>query len=98
MDRTVRRLAELTTESLGARLAASEVVALVPTGSVEPHGPHLPLDTDTLISEGVALGAAEELGKRGVDALVAPSVAYGVTDFAAGFAGAVSVSASTLTA
>ena len=34
----------------------------------------------------------------GVHAVVAPSVAYGVTDFAEGFAGAVSVSAEVLTA
>src|SRR5690606_39795965 len=29
-------------------------VAILPTGSIEAHGPHLPLDTDTLISDEVA--------------------------------------------
>ncbi|MBI4955539.1 MAG: creatininase family protein [Myxococcales bacterium] len=92
------RLAELTTTALAARLGRHEVVVLVPVGSVEPHGPHLPLATDTLIGEAVAEGAAAELARRGTDALVAPSVAYGVTEFARGFAGAVSVANGTLTA
>jgi creatinine amidohydrolase len=75
-------------------------VALLPVGSVEPHGPHLPLCTDTLISEAVAARAAtllEEL-RPGQPILLAPSVPYGVTDYAAGFAGALSIPAAALTA
>jgi creatinine amidohydrolase len=67
-------------------------------GSVEPHGPHLPLATDTMLSEIAATRACEALVGRGVQAYVAPSVAYGVTEFAEGFAGAVSVPADVLTA
>ena len=44
----MKGLAELTYEQV-AKL--ERPVAIVPVGSVEPHGPHLPLDTDTLISE-----------------------------------------------
>ena len=40
-------------------------VAIIPTGSTEAHGPHLPLCTDTLISEEVAGLAAKELAARG---------------------------------
>ncbi|MDT7610138.1 MAG: mycofactocin precursor peptide peptidase, partial [Pseudonocardiales bacterium] len=32
------------------------VTLLVPVGSTEQHGPHLPLDTDTRIAEAVARG------------------------------------------
>jgi creatinine amidohydrolase/Fe(II)-dependent formamide hydrolase-like protein len=60
---------------------------LLPVGSVEPHGPHLPLGTDTLISEEAAERAAALLARAGVAAYVAPSVPYGVTDFAAGLRG-----------
>jgi creatinine amidohydrolase len=67
-------------------------------GSVEPHGPHLPLATDTIISEEAARRAIALLEKRGIRALVAPSVPYGVTEYAAGFSGAISVPAAALTA
>jgi creatinine amidohydrolase len=93
-----RRLGELTTNEVRALLARPPTAVLVPVGSVEPHGPHLPLATDTLLSETAALRACDALAAMGVHAVVAPSVAYGVTDFAEGFAGAVSVSAEVLTA
>lgn len=92
-------LAACTTEQLRARLAAG-AIALVPVGSVEPHGPHLPLATDTLISEAACVRAAELLAAAAPPrvGLVAPAVPYGVTDFAAGFAGAVSIPAAALVA
>jgi creatinine amidohydrolase len=46
---------------------------LVPVGTCEQHGPHLPLCTDTLVAEHVAEWLSEEAG-----VLVAPTVAYGV--------------------
>ncbi len=99
-----RRLAELTYEEVAEILAAGPAVAIVPVGSVEPHGPHLPLDTDTSISLTCALRAADRLEASAdgtpsaVRAVVAPSVAYGVTDYASGFAGAIGVPAAALTA
>ena len=91
-------LADFTTDALRLLLAGpSPVVVLVPVGSVEPHGPHLPLATDTLIGEAAAKRAAEMLESRSVRALVGPSIPYGVTRFADGFAGAISVTESALT-
>jgi creatinine amidohydrolase len=70
-------------------------VHLLPLGSTEPHGPHAPLATDTLISVGICRRAAERL--RGeLDVLVLPAVPYGVTRYAADFPGAVSISEATL--
>ncbi|MEZ4297876.1 MAG: creatininase family protein [Polyangiaceae bacterium] len=77
--------------------AGLPVAVLLPVGSVEPHGPHLPLGTDTIISEGAADRATALLAEQGISAVLAPPVPYGVTDFAEGFAGAISVPADALT-
>jgi creatinine amidohydrolase len=58
-------------------------VLAVPLGSVEQHGPHLPLDTDTRIAVAVASG----LAARRRDVAVAPAVAYGASGEHAGFPG-----------
>lgn len=50
---------------------------LVPIGSTEQHGPHLPLDTDTVIAIAVATRSADALGARGHEVVVAPAIAYG---------------------
>lgn len=97
MPRSVE-LAALTTVELAALLAAGPVVALVPVGSTEPHGPHLGLGTDVAISAAACARAVEVLAAAGRAALIAPAVPYGVTECAAGFAGAVSVPGAVLTA
>ena len=75
------------------------VVALVPIGSTEPHGPHLGLGTDVVISAAACVRATEMFARKGpLTAVIAPAVSYGVTGCARGFAGAVSVPAAVLTA
>jgi creatinine amidohydrolase len=86
------QLGEMTTEAVRDLLAAGRVAVLLPVGSVEPHGPHLPLVTDTIISVKASEVALLRLASVGLAAVIAPPVAYGVTDFAEGFAGAISVS------
>ncbi len=66
-------------------------ILLLPLGSVEPHGPHLPLSTDRLISQKNAKLACQSLQSQGYCCLVAPSVPYGVTEFARDFCGAISL-------
>ena len=68
-------------------------VAIIPTGSTEAHGPHLPLSTDTMISTEVARRAAEGLAAQGIEAVWFPPLHYGVTDWAATFAGTTTISA-----
>jgi creatinine amidohydrolase len=95
-------LADVSTEALAAWLgearAKGGAVALLPIGSTEPHGPHLPLSTDILLSEEACRRAVGALDARNVPAVVAPSLAYGVTRYAAGFRGAIGVSEATLMA
>jgi creatinine amidohydrolase len=71
-------------------------VALLPIGTTEPHGPHLPLDTDVTIAQVQARRAAERLESEGLTALVLPPVGYGVTHFADGFEGRMSLRPGTL--
>lgn len=92
---TPLRLGELTTEDCAALLREAAPVVLLPVGSTEPHGPHLPLATDAILSERVCDVAAVMLREAHVSAVVAPSVSYGVTRYAAGFAGAISLSPET---
>jgi creatinine amidohydrolase len=95
----VAHLGRVTTDEIRALLASGRpAVALVPVGSVEPHGPHLPLAADTIISEAAAARAAAELERAGLTVLLAPAVPYGVTRVAEGFAGAISVPPAALTA
>lgn len=75
---------------------AKRPVLLWLVGSTEPHGPHLPLNTDVVLAEENARRAAHTLRSRGVEAVVAPPLPYGVTDFARGFPGAITVSPDTL--
>jgi creatinine amidohydrolase len=92
-------LGDLTSTKVGELLQGSRpCVALVPVGSVEPHGPHLPLSTDTMIGAKAIDFAAQALLDRDVVALAGPPVGYGVTDFAQGFPGAVSIPARALAA
>ncbi len=67
-------------------------VVLVPLGSLEQHGPHLPLDTDTRIAVAVARGAAAS--REGV--AVAPPVAFGSSGEHAAFAGTLSIGTAAL--
>ncbi len=66
-------------------------VAVLPTGAVEAHGPHLPLDTDGIIARAMARAGAERLAERDLDVVILPTLAYASAPFAQAFAGTVSV-------
>ncbi|MEU9020289.1 mycofactocin biosynthesis peptidyl-dipeptidase MftE [Actinomadura sp. NPDC048394] len=67
-------------------------LVLVPVGSTEQHGPHLPLSTDTVIAEAVAARAAGALRPDAEgQVLVAPAIAFGASGEHAGFPGTVSI-------
>ena len=97
---TEKFLARHTTASLYTLLGGKRpVVALVPIGSTEPHGPHLGLGTDVVISAAACVRAHELLEKKGpLTSVIAPAVSYGVTECAVGFPGAVTIPADVLTA
>jgi creatinine amidohydrolase len=96
---TEKFLARHTTASLEQMVGGKKgVIALVPVGSTEPHGPHLGLGTDVIISAAACLRACELLEKRGtMVGVIAPAISYGVTECATGFNGAVSIPGAVLT-
>lgn len=77
------------------RWVAAPPVVLVPLGAVEQHGPHLPLDTDTLVAVALCEAVASRSGGLG-ERLVAPAVNYGASGEHAGFAGTLSIGSDAL--
>lgn len=77
-------LADLTWPEAAER---GDAVLVVPIGSTEQHGPHLPLSTDTDVASAVA--ALVAAGRS--DVVVAPALPYGASGEHAGFAGTLSI-------
>lgn len=70
---------------------------IIPVGSTEQHGPHLPLDTDTRIASAVAAAVHERLDASSVGGcVVAPPVCYGASGEHEGFPGTVSIGTAAL--
>lgn len=72
------------------RMAWTDVgapILVVPVGSCEQHGPHLPLHTDTVI----AVALAEALAARRGDCVVAPALTITASGEHRGFAGTLSI-------
>jgi creatinine amidohydrolase len=76
-------------------LDRDQTILLLPLGSVEQHGHHMPLGTDTILAEAVALTAAERLSGR---AVVLPPPWYGLSDHHMRFAGTITLSVQTMLA
>ncbi len=66
---------------------------VVPLGSVEQHGSHLPMTTDTVIADAVARAAVPALH----GALLAPALSYGASGEHEGFPGTISIGTAALT-
>lgn len=66
-------------------------VVLIPLGSTEQHGPHLPLETDTVIAVAVAEALASELANSSLVALVAPALTVGASGEHQDFPGTLSM-------
>jgi len=67
-------LERMTWEEVKEAVKESGGIAIVPLGSTEQNGPHLPLDVDTAPTVKVAIDAAKQ-----AKVVVAPTIAYGST-------------------
>ncbi len=84
---TEHRYNRLTWAEMNDAIAMQKVVIL-PTGSTEQHGRHLPLDVDLFLAESVCL----EAGRRAPDKiLVLPPIAYGLNRHHIDFPGTIHI-------
>jgi creatinine amidohydrolase len=86
------RWEEMTAPEIDA-LDRDRTVVLLPLGSVEQHGHHMPLGTDTMLAHAVALAAADRVARSVV---VLPPPWYGLSAHHTRFAGTVTLSAEVL--
>jgi creatinine amidohydrolase len=77
---------ELTSKEVKAKVNAKSV-AIFPIGATEEHGPHLPLSTDSLQPEYVAIEVAKKLG----NCFVLPMLRYGQCSSTRNFPGTISI-------
>ncbi len=81
----------LTTATSTDEDSRKATIAVLPVGSFEQHGDHLPLVTDTIVASLIAQGIAETYNLR-----LLPPITISCSHEHEGFAGTVSISASTL--
>lgn len=88
------RLGKMTWEE--AKLSISKANAvLLPVGSMEQHGHHMCLDTDTFTSNELAEKTALEAKNKGILVLVTPAIPFGVSWYHMDFPGTISLNQST---
>jgi len=88
---TVQFLGSMTWREVKA-FVHERVVALLPLGSIVAHGPHLPLNTDAVISTEAARRAARQLAQKGVDLLMLPPVVFSPARLGSKFTGTLNLS------
>ena len=87
------RWSELSAAELRAR-AAQEHLVILPLGSIEQHGPHLPVDTDVFLPTAIA----EEAARRMARTFVAPALPFGQSAAHVSFGGTLSLRPETMLA
>lgn len=85
-DKTVL-WAELRREQV-AEAARAGAAVLLPIGAIEQHGPHLPLDVDSVAATEVCMRAAQ---RAALPMLVLPTIAWGLSPYWMGFAGTITL-------
>lgn len=87
----------MTSTATSLDLTNQSPVVVLALGSWEQHGPHLPLDTDTVIIDTVVATALMMLNEKASQFLVAPTIPITASDEHQGFAGTLSCGTEALT-
>lgn len=88
---------DMTWEELQEALRETDIV-LVPIGSTEQHGPHLPLYSDTWQGIDIAKRVARQLAAKGIKVVPGPAIPFGPSSYMTSFPGTISISADLLKA
>jgi creatinine amidohydrolase len=88
---------KLRADELRAR-AKADAIVILPVGSLEQHGPHLPVEVDSMLGEQVALRSARKLVAAGHPALVLPNMWTGVSEHHMSFGGTITLDLPTFVA
>jgi creatinine amidohydrolase len=72
-------------------MARQDALVILPLGSIEQHGPHLPVEVDSRLGEEVALRAARVMADRGQPVLVLPMFWPGVSEHHMSFGGTITI-------
>lgn len=78
--------------------AERDALVLVPMGSVEQHGPHLPVGCDHILAQAMSERIAQALDARGVPVLVAPTITVANSMHHMAFSGTISLTPQTFIA
>ncbi|HVC62966.1 MAG TPA: creatininase family protein [Acetobacteraceae bacterium] len=73
-------------------------IVILPVASLEQHGPHLPVEVDSLLGETVALRTARKAEAMGTPALVLPVLWTGLSEHHMSFGGTVTLDFATFSA
>lgn len=79
-------------------LAQRDAIVVLPVGSTEQHGPHLPVQVDALLAGEVALRAARRVADTGMPITVAPTVWSGLAEHHMAFGGTFTLDHATFSA
>jgi creatinine amidohydrolase len=86
---TEHLIERMTWPEVDERRSAGVDAVLIPIGTTEQHGPHMPLDTDCFIARSLSVRAAELGEQEGVSILVAPTLNMTLSWYHMQFPGAI---------
>jgi creatinine amidohydrolase len=86
---------QMTWQQVETRIREGVDSVLIPIGTIEQHGPHMPLDTDCFIARSLAVRAADRGAEDGVSILVAPTLNVTLSWYHMQFPGSMRLSTTT---
>jgi len=92
-----KTLYEMTWEEAGEAIE-KDGIALIPVGSTEQHGLHLPLGSDSIQADDLARRVVAKCSEEGVTVVASPTIPFGISPHHMKFPGSITLSSGTLMA